>query len=67
MPGEHEIVLRAFERVRTLAGNPLLILAPRKPEHFAEAEALAARGGLPDGAPDRLADRRGDQGRRRRP
>jgi 3-deoxy-D-manno-octulosonic-acid transferase len=41
MPGEHEIVLGAFERVRTLAHGPLLILAPRKPEHFAEAEELA--------------------------
>ena len=46
MPGEHEIVLKAFERVRTLAGNPLLILAPRKPEHFAQAEALAREAGF---------------------
>jgi len=46
MPGEHEIVLKAFERVRTLAGNPLLILAPRKPEHFAQAEALARDAGF---------------------
>jgi len=41
MPGEHTIVLHAFERIRTLSRNPLLILAPRKPEHFAEAEALS--------------------------
>jgi 3-deoxy-D-manno-octulosonic-acid transferase len=41
MPGEHEIVLRAFERIRTLARNPLLVLAPRRPEHFADADALA--------------------------
>jgi 3-deoxy-D-manno-octulosonic-acid transferase len=46
MPGEHEIVLRAFERVRTLARNPLLILAPRKPEHFAEAASLARQSGF---------------------
>jgi 3-deoxy-D-manno-octulosonic-acid transferase len=46
MPGEHEIVLKAFERVRTLTGNPLLILAPRKPEHFADAEALSRDAGF---------------------
>jgi 3-deoxy-D-manno-octulosonic-acid transferase len=46
MPGEHEIVLKAFERIRTLARNPLLILAPRKPEHFAEAAALARQSGF---------------------
>jgi 3-deoxy-D-manno-octulosonic-acid transferase len=46
MPGEHEIVLRAFERIRTLARNPLLILAPRKPEHFAEAASLARQYGF---------------------
>ena len=46
MPGEHEIVLRAFERIRTLARKPLLILAPRKPEHFAEAASLARQSGF---------------------
>jgi 3-deoxy-D-manno-octulosonic-acid transferase len=46
MPGEPEIVLGAFERVRTLARNPLLILAPRRPEHFAEAEALSKQAGF---------------------
>jgi 3-deoxy-D-manno-octulosonic-acid transferase len=46
MPGEHEIVLRAFERIRTLARSPLLILAPRKPEHFAEAASLARQSGF---------------------
>jgi len=46
MPGEHEMVLRAFERVRTLAGNPLLVLAPRKPEQFAAADALARDAGF---------------------
>jgi 3-deoxy-D-manno-octulosonic-acid transferase len=46
MPGEHAIVLKAFERIRTLARHPLLILAPRKPEHFAEAESLARQLGF---------------------
>jgi 3-deoxy-D-manno-octulosonic-acid transferase len=46
MPGEHEIVLGGFERVRTLVPHPLLILAPRKPEHFAEVDALARQAGL---------------------
>jgi 3-deoxy-D-manno-octulosonic-acid transferase len=46
MPGEHAIVLNAFERIRTLARNPLLVLAPRKPEHFAEAESLARQLGF---------------------
>ena len=46
MPGEHEIVLRAFERIRTLAHNPLLVLAPRKPEHFAEAASLSRQSGF---------------------
>ncbi|MCU0250184.1 MAG: 3-deoxy-D-manno-octulosonic acid transferase [Vicinamibacterales bacterium] len=46
MPGEHEIVLRAFERVRTLAHNPLLVLAPRKPEHFGEAASLSRQSGF---------------------
>jgi 3-deoxy-D-manno-octulosonic-acid transferase len=46
LPGEHEIVLRSFERVKTLVGQPLLVLAPRKPEHFAEAETLARQAGF---------------------
>ena len=46
MPGEHEIVLGAFERVRTLAGNPLLVVAPRRPEHFGDAEACAVERGF---------------------
>jgi len=46
MPGEHAIVLNAFERIRTLARDPLLILAPRKPEHFAEAESAARQLGF---------------------
>jgi 3-deoxy-D-manno-octulosonic-acid transferase len=46
MPGEHDIVLQAFERIRTLSRQPLLILAPRKPEHFGEAAALARQSGF---------------------
>jgi 3-deoxy-D-manno-octulosonic-acid transferase len=46
MPGEHEIVLQAFERIRTLANNPLLVLAPRKPEHFGEAASLSRQSGF---------------------
>ncbi len=46
MPGEHDTVLNAFERVRTLAHNPLLVLAPRRPEHFGDAEARAVERGF---------------------
>ncbi len=45
-PGEDEILLRGFERVRTLMPGALLILAPRRPERFAEVEALAKDTGL---------------------
>ena len=41
MKGEEATVLRAFRRVRTAAPNTLLVLAPRNPERFAEAEQLA--------------------------
>lgn len=41
MKGEESAVLRAFRRVRSTAPNALLILAPRNPERFAEAEHLA--------------------------
>ncbi|HYE88187.1 MAG TPA: 3-deoxy-D-manno-octulosonic acid transferase [Vicinamibacterales bacterium] len=41
MRGEEAYVLRAFRRVRAGAPNTLLVLAPRNPERFAEAEALA--------------------------
>ena len=41
MKGEEAAVLRAFRRVRATAPNALLILAPRNPERFAEAEQLA--------------------------
>jgi len=41
MKGEEAQVLRAFRKVRTAAPNTLLVLAPRNPERFAEAEQLA--------------------------
>ncbi len=41
MKGEEAAVFRAFRRVRSTAPNALLILAPRNPERFAEAEQLA--------------------------
>jgi 3-deoxy-D-manno-octulosonic-acid transferase len=45
-PGEDEILLRGFERVRTLMPGALLILAPRRPERFGDVEALAKDTGL---------------------
>lgn len=41
MKGEEAHVLRAFRKVRNAAPNTLLVLAPRHPERFAEAEQLA--------------------------
>lgn len=41
MKGEEAQVLRAFRKVRTAAPNTLLVLAPRNPERFGEAEQLA--------------------------
>jgi len=41
MKGEEAAVLRAFRRVRSTTPNALLILAPRNPERFGEAEQLA--------------------------
>jgi 3-deoxy-D-manno-octulosonic-acid transferase len=41
MKGEEAFVLRAFRRVRSTAPNTLLVLAPRHPGRFAEAEELA--------------------------
>ena len=47
MPGESEIVLAAFERIRTMArSNPLLVIAPRKPEHFDAVEQAARQAGF---------------------
>lgn len=41
MRGEETAVLRAFRRVRASAPTTLLVLAPRNPERFGEAEQLA--------------------------
>ncbi len=44
--GEEDAVLRAFQRLRTVAASALLVLAPRHPERFAEVEALCRATGL---------------------
>jgi len=41
MRGEEEAVLQAFRKLKSGTGNPLLILAPRNPERFAEVAQLA--------------------------
>ena len=41
LKGEEEPVLRAFRRIKHELPSALLVIAPRKPERFAEAEALA--------------------------
>ena len=46
LKGEEPPVLAAFAAVRRVHPNALLIIAPRKPERFAEAEALALAEGL---------------------
>jgi 3-deoxy-D-manno-octulosonic-acid transferase len=46
LKGEEGPVLSAFAAVRRAHPSTLLILAPRKPERFAEAEALARAEGL---------------------
>jgi 3-deoxy-D-manno-octulosonic-acid transferase len=46
MRGEDVPVLRAFTRVRTAEGRPLLVIAPRHPERFDEVERLAREEGL---------------------
>jgi 3-deoxy-D-manno-octulosonic-acid transferase len=45
LKGEEEPVLEAFRRIRETMANALLIIAPRKPERFEEAERLARRAG----------------------
>jgi len=46
LKGEEPAVLSAFAAVRRAHPSALLIIAPRKPERFAEAEALARAEGL---------------------
>ena len=45
MKGEESAVLQAFRRVRSVAPNTLLVIAPRNPERFGEAEQLARQEG----------------------
>jgi 3-deoxy-D-manno-octulosonic-acid transferase len=44
--GEEASVLRAFARIKATMPGALLILAPRQPERFAEAERLAREAGF---------------------
>lgn len=46
MKGEEALVLQAFSAVRREWPDALLVLAPRKPERFGEAEALARAEGM---------------------
>jgi len=46
MPGESEMVLGCFERIRTLTRNALLVIAPRKPEHFDAVERASRQAGF---------------------
>ncbi len=46
LKGEEEAIVRAFNRLRTSGGNPLLVLAARHPERFAEVERLCRQEGL---------------------
>src|SRR5262245_18364730 len=48
MKGEEELIVRAFNRFRSTpaGGNALLVLAPRHPERFAEAERICRHEGL---------------------
>jgi 3-deoxy-D-manno-octulosonic-acid transferase len=44
--GEEEPVIRAFHRIRTKGTSPLLIVAARQPERFAEVERICRHEGL---------------------
>jgi 3-deoxy-D-manno-octulosonic-acid transferase len=46
LKGEEAAVLQAFAAVRRVRPNALLVIAPRKTERFADAEALARAEGL---------------------
>jgi 3-deoxy-D-manno-octulosonic-acid transferase len=46
LKGEEEAVVRAFNRLRTAGSNPLLVMAARHPERFAEVERLCRQEGL---------------------
>ncbi len=51
-------MLEAFQRIRATMPDALLIIAPRKPERFDEAERLARAAGLTRRPPHRAARRR---------
>ena len=60
-PGEDELVLQAFSRVRETQDNCLLVLVPRHPERFDEVFALCRQAGWQvqrrsTGAPPAMAD-----------
>jgi 3-deoxy-D-manno-octulosonic-acid transferase len=44
--GEEQSVIRAFNQLRGRGNNPLLVVAPRHPERFAEVERLCQQEGL---------------------
>jgi 3-deoxy-D-manno-octulosonic-acid transferase len=44
-PGEEEMLLHTYRRLRAAVPNLLLLLAPRHPQRFAEVEALLRTGG----------------------
>ena len=46
LKGEEAAIVRAFNRLRTGGSNPLLVLAARHPERFAEVERLCRSEGL---------------------
>jgi 3-deoxy-D-manno-octulosonic-acid transferase len=46
MKGEEAAMLRAFERVKSISPGALMVLAPRHPERFGEAERLARESGF---------------------
>src|SRR5262245_33523874 len=44
-PGEEDVLLLAFRRLRAAVPNLLLLLAPRHPQRFAAVEAMLVKGG----------------------
>lgn len=58
-PGEEEIILRVFRRLRSIHPDFRLVLAPRAPERFDEVECLIASAGL---SVQRRSEPPGEQG-----
>ncbi|MBI2187413.1 MAG: 3-deoxy-D-manno-octulosonic acid transferase [Acidobacteria bacterium] len=46
LKGEETAIIRAFNLLRTRGGTPLLVIAARQPERFAEVERLCRQEGL---------------------